>query len=135
MHEFNLLYTLITIVVVFAALQGTAGFLVYVERKICAWMQDRIGPNRVGPYGLFQVLADGLKFILKEEFIPKKADKVIFILAPCIALTTAMLAFVVVPFGPVEPPPTPPAPLTANATPAQVNDQAVAYEKYRQQSE
>ncbi len=82
MHEFNLWLTLLTIVVVFGALQGTAGFLVYVERKICAYMQDRIGPNRVGPYGLLQVLADGLKFILKEEFIPKNADKTLFILAP-----------------------------------------------------
>src|SRR5438094_9907319 len=116
MHEFNLLYTLITIVVVFAALQGTAGFLVYVERKICAWMQDRIGPNRVGPYGLLQVLADGLKFVLKEEFIPKNADKALFIIAPCIALTTAMLAFAVVPFGATEPAPLPPPPLSAAAT-------------------
>src|SRR5262245_33844160 len=103
MHEFNLLYTLITIAIVFGALQGTAGFLVYVERKICAYMQDRIGPNRVGPYGLFQVVADLLKFILKEEFIPKNADKVLFILAPCIALTTSMLAFAVVPFGATDP--------------------------------
>src|SRR5262245_19549581 len=62
-------------------------------------MQDRIGPNRVGPYGLLQILADGLKFILKEEFVPKTADKWIFLLAPCIAITTAMLAFAVVPFG------------------------------------
>src|SRR5262245_2471190 len=103
MHEFNLLYTLITIAVVFGVLQGTAGFLVYLERKVCAWMQDRIGPNRVGPYGLLQVLADGLKFVLKEEFVPKTADKVLFILAPCIALSTAMLSFAVVPFGATDP--------------------------------
>jgi NADH-quinone oxidoreductase subunit H len=119
MHEFNFWYTLLTIVVVFGALQGTAGFLVYVERKVCAYMQDRIGPNRVGPYGLLQVLADGLKFILKEEFVPKNADKVLFILAPCIALTTAMLAFALVPFGATEPAPLPPPPLSASATPAQ----------------
>ncbi|MBI3407822.1 MAG: NADH-quinone oxidoreductase subunit NuoH [Planctomycetes bacterium] len=99
MHEFHFWPTLITIVVIFCALQATAGFLVYVERKICAYMQNRIGPNRVGPYGLLQVLADGLKFILKEEFVPKTADKGIFLLAPCIAITTAMLSFAVVPFG------------------------------------
>src|SRR5215475_3176421 len=103
MHEFQFWPTLITIVVVFGAIQATAGFLVYVERKICAYMQDRIGPNRVGPYGLLQVLADGLKFILKEEFVPKTADKWIFLLAPCIAITTAMLAFAVVPFGATVP--------------------------------
>src|SRR3979411_1646438 len=120
MHEFNLWYALLTIGVVFGVLQGTAGFLVYVERKICAYMQDRIGPNRVGPYGLLQVVAGGLKFILKEEFIPKNADKVLFILAPCVALTTAMLAFAVVPFGAVEPAPMPPPALTAEATPAQM---------------
>jgi NADH-quinone oxidoreductase subunit H len=105
MHEFNLWYTLATILVIFGAIQGIAGFLVYVERKICAYMQQRIGPNRVGPYGLLQVLADGLKFLLKEETLPSRGDKVIFLLAPCIALCTALLSFAVVPFGPTEPAP------------------------------
>jgi NADH-quinone oxidoreductase subunit H len=103
MHEFNIWYTLITILVVFGGLQGTCAFLVYVERKVCAYMQDRIGPNRVGPYGLLQVLADGLKFLFKEDVIPKNVDKIIFLLAPCIAITTAMLAFAVVPFGATDP--------------------------------
>ncbi len=103
MHEFNIWVTLLTIAGVFGGLQATAGFLVYVERKICAYMQDRIGPNRVGPYGLLQVLADGIKFVLKEEFIPKNADKALFIIAPCVAVTTAMLAFAVVPFGATGP--------------------------------
>src|SRR6185295_4385686 len=88
--------------VVFGALQGVCGFLVYVERKVCAYMQNRIGPNRVGPAGLLQVLADGLKFLLKEESLPGRADRVIFLLAPCIAVITAMLSFAVVPFGPTE---------------------------------
>ena len=66
--------------------------LVYVERKICAFMQDRIGPNRVGPIGLLQVLADGLKFLLKEEFIPSYADKVLFMRRrPRSAWSAAML--------------------------------------------
>src|SRR6266568_1538512 len=104
MPEFNLWITLITIAVVFGVLQGTAGFLVYVERKICAYMQNRIGPNRVGPVGLLQILADGLKFIMKEEFVPRYADKVLFILAPMIGLVCAMLAFAVVPFGATDDP-------------------------------
>jgi NADH-quinone oxidoreductase subunit H len=66
-------------------------------------MQNRIGPNRVGPAGLLQVLADALKFIMKEEFVPHYADKVLFIVAPAIGMVCAMLAFAVVPFGPVEP--------------------------------
>ncbi|MFO0865999.1 MAG: NADH-quinone oxidoreductase subunit NuoH [Gemmataceae bacterium] len=111
---------LLTILVVFGALQGTCGFLVYVERKVCAYMQDRIGPNRVGPFGLLQVLADGLKFLLKEDIIPAHVDKVLFILAPCIAITTAMLAFAVVPFGAAEMPPQAPLPINAFATPAEV---------------
>jgi NADH-quinone oxidoreductase subunit H len=135
MHEFNLWYTLLTIVAVFGALQGTGGFLVYVERKICAYMQDRIGPNRVGPYGLFQVVADGLKFILKEEFIPKNADTVLFILAPCIAITTAMLAFAVVPFGATEPAPQPPPPLSAAASPVQREEYQKQVSAYQTQAE
>src|SRR5260370_36100086 len=98
------LSTIITIVVIFGALQGMAGFLVYLERRFCALMQNRIGPNRVGPAGLLQILADGLKFIMKEEFVPTYADKVLFILAPMIGLVCAMLAFAVVPFGPTDNP-------------------------------
>src|SRR5262245_59378700 len=99
MHDFQFWPTLLTIVIVFGVIQGTAGFLVYVERKVCAYMQMRIGPNRVGPVGLFQSVADLGKFLLKEETLPAYADRFIFILAPCIALTTAMLSFAVVPFG------------------------------------
>src|SRR5215218_6530236 len=111
---------LLTILVVFGALQGTCGFLVYVERKVCAYMQDRIGPNRVGPFGLLQVLADGLKFLLKEDIIPAHVDKVLFILAPCIAITTAMLAFAVIPFGAADVPPQAPLPLNAYAAPDEI---------------
>ena len=94
--------TIITILIVFGAIQGLAGGLVYLERKICAYMQNRYGPNRVGPLGLLQTLADGLKFIMKEEFVPNYADKVLFIVAPCISLIAAMLSFAVVPFGPTD---------------------------------
>jgi NADH-quinone oxidoreductase subunit H len=95
---------ILTILAIFGALQGLAGALVYLERKICAFMQNRIGPNRVGPIGLLQILADGLKFIMKEEYIPHYADKVLFVLAPMIGLVCAMLAFAVVPFGATDDP-------------------------------
>src|ERR1043165_8606339 len=96
--------TIITIVFIFGLLQALAGGLVWVERKVCAVMQNRIGPNRVGPIGILQSLADGLKFIMKEEFVPKYADKVLFIVAPSIGMVCAMLAFAVVPFGPTDAP-------------------------------
>src|SRR5262245_22909889 len=99
MHQFDLLQTLLTIAGVFAVLLGTCAFLIYVERKVAAWVQDRRGPNRVGPAGLFQSIADGLKFLFKEDVIPDHVDKPIFLLAPCIALTMALLAFAVIPFG------------------------------------
>src|SRR6516225_4354421 len=110
MHEFNLLYTLLTIVGVIAVILGTCAFLIYVERKIAGYVQDRLGPNRVGPAGLFQSVADGLKFLLKEDIIPNYVDKFLFIMAPAIAMTTALFAFAVVPFGAVEPAPEAPAP-------------------------
>jgi NADH-quinone oxidoreductase subunit H len=108
MHGFNLLYALLTIACVLGGLLATCGFLIYVERKIAAYMQDRIGPNRVGPAGLLQAVADGLKFLLKEDIIPRRVDKVLFLVAPTIALSTTLFAFAVVPFGATTVPPTPP---------------------------
>ena len=96
MHEFNLLYTVLTIVGVLVVIPSICGFLIYAERKVSAWVQDRVGPNRVGPLGLLQSLADGLKFILKEDVIPRYADRFLFVLAPCIAILTPMLAPVLV---------------------------------------
>jgi NADH-quinone oxidoreductase subunit H len=95
--------TILTIVGVMAVVQGTCAMLIYFERKVAAYVQDRYGPNRVGPWGLFQSVADGLKFLLKEEVIPDHVDKFLFILAPALAVGTAMLAFAVVPFGPTDP--------------------------------
>ena len=77
-------------------------YLVLAERKVSAWMQDRIGPNRVGPFGLFQPVADGIKILLKEGVIPSHVDKWLFLIAPAISMFTTMLAFAVVPFGPVK---------------------------------
>jgi NADH-quinone oxidoreductase subunit H len=82
-------------------------------------MQDRIGPNRVGPLGLLQPIADGLKFLFKEDIIPAQVDKLLFMAAPAIAIGTATLAFAVVPFGRTVAPPEPPFPLSANATAAE----------------
>jgi NADH-quinone oxidoreductase subunit H len=90
---------LIKIAVVVGVLQGAVAYLVLVERKAAAYLQDRLGPNRVGPWGLFQPIADGLKFIFKEEIIPAGADKVLFLIAPVSILAAAMLAFATIPFG------------------------------------
>ncbi len=102
MTQAMLIETIVKIAIVLGAILTVCAYLIYVERKLSAFMQDRIGPNRVGPIGLLQPLADGIKFILKEDVIPRYADKFLFILAPCIAVATAMLAFAVVPFGPTE---------------------------------
>ena len=75
-------------------------FTIWAERRVVARMQQRIGPNRVGPLGLLQSLMDGIKLALKEDIIPKAADKAVFILAPIIATIPAFLAFAVIPFGP-----------------------------------
>lgn len=97
----ELITTVITIAVVLGGTLGACSYLIYVERKLSAFMQDRVGPNRVGPYGLFQPLADGLKFLLKEDIIPDHVDKVMFLIAPTISVFTTLLAFSVVPFGDV----------------------------------
>lgn len=94
---------LIKIAIVIGALQGAVAYLILVERKVAAYVQDRLGPNRVGPWGLLQPIADGLKFLLKEEIIPAGVDKVVFLLAPATVLATATLAFATVPFGYVLP--------------------------------
>lgn len=81
--------------------QGAVAYLILVERKIAAWSQDRIGPNRCGPFALFQPLADGAKFIVKQDVIPDYVNKPLYVLAPVIAIVAATIAFAVVPFGPV----------------------------------
>src|SRR5947209_7149349 len=103
--DFDFWITLLFIAAVMGAIQGTCAYLILLERKISAWMQDRLGPNRVGPGGLLQPIADGLKFLLKEEVIPRHVDRLFYLLGPAIAVTTATLAFAVVPFGRTTPPP------------------------------
>jgi NADH-quinone oxidoreductase subunit H len=73
--------------------------MIYAERRVSAFMQGRLGPNRVGPKGLLQPIADGIKFFMKEDLIPSGANKPIFILAPAILLIPALMTFAVIPFG------------------------------------
>src|SRR5580692_1684186 len=104
-YSFSFWATIITIAVIMGAIQGTCAYLILLERKTAAWVQDRIGPNRVGPFGLLQPIADGAKFLLKEEMIPRHVDKLFYMLAPAIAIATSTLAIAVVPFGDTPVPP------------------------------
>src|SRR5687768_4479040 len=94
---------------------GTVAYLILLERKIASWVQDRIGPNRVGlgfgivpwlkdkhMFGLGQPLADGLKFLLKEDYRPKNVDKVLFTLAPAVMIITVIISIAVIPWGGVK---------------------------------
>ena len=92
---------ILVILIVLQVNLGVCSYLILLERKLSAWMQDRHGPNRVGPMGLFQPIADMLKLLLKEDVIPGHVNKVLFVLAPGISVFTTFLAFAVVPFGPV----------------------------------
>src|SRR5438874_634126 len=100
-----LLVSLIVMVVVMITLLGGTLYLVHAERKISAYMQDRIGPNRMGWGGMFQPIMDGAKIFLKEDIVPAHVDKLFFMMAPGIAAGTALMALAVVPLGPTAPPP------------------------------
>ena len=89
----------VKIAVVFAVILTAVAYLTYAERRISAFIQDRYGPNRVGPFGLLQPLADGIKFIFKEDLTPRMASRGMYALAPAFALVTALAAFAVIPVG------------------------------------
>lgn len=110
--SWQLIVSVVMILIVIHMLLGLAGLCTYFERKISAYIQDRIGPNRVGLdlglpalqflkglFGLGQFLADGLKFILKEDYTPRGADKILFCLAPVIVVVPALIAFAIIPWG------------------------------------
>ncbi len=96
----ELFWTILIIAIVIGVLQGACAYLIFFERKVAAWVQDRIGPNRVGPWGLLQSIADGVKFVLKEQVVPSHVNRALYIIAPGISLVTTTVAFAVVPFGP-----------------------------------
>ncbi|WP_243761461.1 NADH-quinone oxidoreductase subunit NuoH [Streptomyces sp. YIM 98790] len=95
---------LLKAVAVFAFMMVTVLISIVMERKVIAWMQLRIGPNRHGPWGMLQSLADGVKLMLKEDVVVKAADKPVYILAPVLAAIPAFMAFAVIPFGPADDP-------------------------------
>lgn len=99
MDSAMILEKLILIVVILLATLVIALYLTFGERKIAAFFQDRLGPNRVGPFGLFQPFADGGKLLFKEEIIPKNAEKWLFILGPGIAMIVATITSAVIPWG------------------------------------
>ncbi|HEY7192690.1 MAG TPA: complex I subunit 1 family protein, partial [Gemmatimonadales bacterium] len=96
---FFLVSSFIKMFVVFNLIMVGVALLTLLERRVCAWMQDRLGPNRVGPQGILQPAADGLKNILKEETSPAMADKTLFTLAPLVSFVPALLTFGVIPFA------------------------------------
>src|SRR4051812_41443383 len=87
------------VVVVVSASLLVAMYSTYAERKVAAILQDRRGPNRAGPFGILQPLADGLKLFMKEEIIPSSSNRFLFILGPCLAMLTAMMTSAVIPWG------------------------------------
>jgi len=96
---FVLVVVVIKVLVAFAVLMGAVILMIWFERKLISDMQSRIGPNRAGPWGLLQTLADGIKLFFKEDLIPDQSDRFVFKLAPYLALLPALLIFTVVPVG------------------------------------
>ncbi len=90
---------IIVMAIAIAVVMTLVAYSTFYERKVAGWIQDRYGPNRVGPWGLLQPVADGLKFFLKEDFVPSYADKALFILAPGISFCVALLGIAVIPWG------------------------------------
>ncbi|HEY7043852.1 MAG TPA: NADH-quinone oxidoreductase subunit NuoH [Nocardioidaceae bacterium] len=111
----------IKVILAFAILLLMTLFIIWLERRVVARMQHRIGPNVHGPFGLLQSLADGVKLMLKEDLVPRPVDKVVFVVAPLISAIPAFLAVAVIPFGPVVK-----IPFTDTYTPLQLTDLSVA---------
>ena len=99
MDWYFLIYKFILVAVIFGITLFIAMYSTYAERKVAAFMQDRIGPDRAGPFGILQPVADGVKMFMKEEFIPNASDKSLFIIGPCLAIFTACISSAVIPWG------------------------------------
>jgi NADH-quinone oxidoreductase subunit H len=96
----EIIYSLITVFGILSTVMSVAAGLVWLERRLLGVWQDRFGPNRVGKFGLFQVLADMIKIFTKEDWIPPFADKPVFVIAPAIIIITVLLSFAIIPFTP-----------------------------------
>ncbi|MEJ6979902.1 NADH-quinone oxidoreductase subunit NuoH [Pedobacter sp. P351] len=96
----SILETILMIVILLFTLTTIAAWLIWVERRMLALWQDRLGPNRAGPFGLLIVAADTIKLFFKEDWIPPFADKAIFVIAPAIVAATVLMSFVIIPFAP-----------------------------------
>ena len=93
-------WAIVKVLVILHAMLGIVSYMIFAERKVAGHMQARTGPNRVGPFGLFQPIADVGKLFFKEEFIPADASKVIFHIAPMLAVIPALVSFSIIPIGP-----------------------------------
>jgi len=94
-----LVWSVLKIVAIVAPLLLSVAYLTYFERKVIGYMQIRIGPNRVGPWGLLQPIADGVKLLLKESIVPTVSSKGLFLLAPVLSIAPALVAWAVIPFA------------------------------------
>src|SRR2546423_6676354 len=94
-----LLEWLIKSAIILFVLVTAVAYLTFLERKVMSWIQLRIGPNRVGPWGLLQPLADGVKMIVKDDIIPTDANRWLYVIAPAISLVPALMTFIVIPYG------------------------------------
>ena len=96
----TLVIPLLKIVILLNAILIAVTYMVLLERKVIAWVQSRLGPMRVGPYGALQPIADAIKLMIKEDITPTRADRWVFTAAPIVVLVPALIVFAVIPFGP-----------------------------------